>query len=166
MSGRFPMLASSASPKRPRSFGHFFWPSGASRKYRSTSGRFISSRHCHWLTNAYECGTKRHPSASSEIIGDASVLDQQTLAGRKLQDAMASRLHPRVLRQLLGLVTGPAIVVEHDQSSWDDSLEQRVERSDLGFRRVHVHVEECNAFGNGYPEALRNDPTHHLDIGK
>src|SRR5690242_5608477 len=60
-----------------------------------------------------------------------SAFHQQALPCRQLQNALAARPHPFILGHLLRPVADPAVVIEHDHPTGDDTVEKDVECRDL-----------------------------------
>src|SRR4030095_13492781 len=101
----------------------------------------------------------------SWIFTAASPLDYDTLAGRKRKDSILPRFEPGIFRQLLiAIRTCPLIVVQDDDAARHHSVEQRVQRSNLGWRLVEIDVQISDRFGRLSLEDLGYVTLEDLDL--
>src|SRR5580700_11559386 len=79
----------------------------------------------------------------SMIFSETLSLDHQTLAGRQFHNHLAAFRHEPIGGLFVILKVLPAVIVENDDPSWRDAVEQDLERCGLGAGRIQVQVQKC-----------------------
>src|SRR5205814_5897445 len=112
-------------------------------------------------------GWKRsdNSSAFTGWLVQKSVLDDQSLAGRQFQHAVAALAQYSADGEHLIAVKPPAEVVQDDDAAGGDALEKVLNGQFLRLGGVHVDVEEGDFGGRGVREAVRDDAGDDLDVG-
>jgi len=95
------------------------------------------------------------------------MLDDQPLAGRQFENAVAARSREGILGFLLTPEKMPAVIVEHNRATGDDAVEQGIERADFRSRRIQIDVQKGDRIGCGLGKAVRHHALHdpHVRIG-